>query len=110
MARLRLRTSAVSSKESFYPNAEFVYTGHGASGSQLFDERSLFDGDENAIVDFNTGSSPKNNLWFDHHQSAFLTPQDAEHFRQDRTARSCTIHPTNPARFYIGDRQGQIPV
>ena len=43
----------------------------------------LFDGDENAIVDFKYSSSPRVTWWFDHHQSAFLTPADAEHFRSD---------------------------
>jgi len=41
----------------------------------------LFDGDENVIVDFKYSNSPKVTWWFDHHQSAFLTPQDAEQFR-----------------------------
>jgi hypothetical protein len=44
----------------------------------------VFDGDENAIVDFKYSSSPRVTWWFDHHQSAFLTPADAENFRQDR--------------------------
>jgi hypothetical protein len=35
-----------------------------------------FDGDENAIVDFKY-SDPRVTRWFDHHQSAFLTPEDA---------------------------------
>ena len=58
----------------------------------------LFDGDENAIVDFKYSSSPRVTWWFDHHQSAFLTPADAENFRQDRSGhkfynpdyKSCT--------------------
>src|SRR5208283_1951452 len=40
-----------------------------------------FDGDENAIVDFKYSSSPRLTWWFDHHQSAFLSPEDAEHFK-----------------------------
>lgn len=36
--------------------------------------------DENAIVDFKYTASPKLTWWFDHHQSAFLTPADREHF------------------------------
>src|SRR5947208_1888850 len=83
---------------AFYPDAEFVFTGLAHRASQLFDE-SLFDSDENAIVDFKYSSHPKVTWWFDHHQSAFLTPQDAEHFRQDRSGRklydpsfkSCTL-------------------
>jgi len=44
-------------------------------------EAGLFDGDENVIVDFKFSNSPKVTWWFDHHQSAFLTPADAEQFR-----------------------------
>ena len=57
-----------------------------------------FTGDENAIVDFKYSSSPRITWWFDHHQSAFLTPDDASHFEQelsntkfyDPDFRSCT--------------------
>ena len=52
----------------------------------MFDEKQ-FDGDENAIVDFKYSSSPKITWWFDHHQSAFLTPEDAAHFEQDQSNR-----------------------
>src|SRR5260370_12072216 len=45
-------------------------------------EAGLFDGDENVIVDFKFTNSPKVTWWFDHHQSAFLTPADAEQFRK----------------------------
>jgi hypothetical protein len=53
----------------------------------------LFDGDENVIVDFKYSNSPKVTWWFDHHQSAFLTPADAENFRK---------HP-GPNMFYEPD-------
>ncbi len=56
-------------------------------------EDGLFDGDENAIVDFKYSNSPKVTWWFDHHQSAFLTPADAEKFRE---------HP-GPHMFYEPD-------
>jgi len=45
----------------------------------LFEE-SDFIGDENAIVDFKYSTSPRITWWFDHHQSAFLTNEDHEHF------------------------------
>ncbi len=45
----------------------------------------MFDGDENAIVDFKYSASPRVTWWFDHHQSAFLTPADAAHFRNDHS-------------------------
>lgn len=68
------------------PDADFIYTGLAHRASQLFDE-TQFDGDENAIVDFKYSSSPRLTWWFDHHQSAFLTPEDAHHFQQDRSGK-----------------------
>ena len=92
----------------FYPEAEYVYTGMAHKASQLF-EPSLFDGDVNAIVDFKYSSDPRLTWWFDHHQSAFLTPEDAENYRQDHSGRklydptykSCTsyIYATARERF-----------
>ena len=69
-----------------HPDAEFAYTGMAHRASQIFED-SLFDGDENAIVDFKYSSSPKISWWFDHHQSAFLSPEDADHFEQDQGSR-----------------------
>ncbi len=66
--------------------AEFVYRGLVHRAGQLFNA-GLFDGDENVIVDFKYSSSPKLTWWFDHHQSAFLTEADAEHFRQDKSGK-----------------------
>ena len=84
-------------EDKYYPNSEFLFTGMAHKASQLFED-SLFDGDENAIVDFKYSPNPKLTWWFDHHQSAFLSPEDAEHFRQDHSGkklydpnfRSCT--------------------
>ena len=69
-----------------HPDAAFRYTGMAHKASQLF-EPELFDGDENAIVDFKYSSNPRLTWWFDHHQSAFLNAADQEHFRQDHTGR-----------------------
>ena len=67
-------------------NAEFEYEGLAHRAGQLFiDVR--FDGDENAIVDFKYSSDPRLTWWFDHHQSAFLNEEDAEHFRRDTSGR-----------------------
>jgi hypothetical protein len=52
----------------------------------LFDER-MFDGDENAIVDFKYSPSPRLTWWFDHHQSAFLSAEDEAHFRADTSGK-----------------------
>ena len=62
---------------TFHPEAEFAFTGLAHKASQLF-EPGLFDGDENAIVDFKYSTDSRLTWWFDHHQSAFLTPEDAE--------------------------------
>ena len=67
---------------SFHPDAGFRYTGMAHRASQTFED-SLFDGDENAIVDFKYSSNSKLTWWFDHHQSAFLTPEDARHYQAD---------------------------
>jgi hypothetical protein len=66
--------------------AEFHYRGLVHRAGQLF-EPQFFDGDENVIVDFKYSSSDRLTWWFDHHQSAFLTPVDAEHFRRDTSGR-----------------------
>jgi hypothetical protein len=73
-------------QERIREDAEFIFSGLLHRAGSLFDE-SKFDGDENAIVDFKYSSSPKIIWWFDHHESAFLTPADAEHFEQDESNR-----------------------
>jgi hypothetical protein len=90
------------------PQAEFRYHGLVHRAGQLFDE-GLFDEQENVIVDFKYSSSERLTWWFDHHQSAFLTEADAEHFRHDQSGkkfygpdyRSCTkfIVETCQAKF-----------
>jgi hypothetical protein len=70
----------------FAPKAQFEYTGMAHRADQLFED-SLFDGDVNAIVDFKYSPHPNLTWWFDHHQSAFLTPDDAEHYRRDTSGR-----------------------
>ena len=67
-------------------DVDFVYSGLLHRAGALFDENQ-FDGDENAIVDFKYSSSPKIIWWFDHHESAFLSPADAAHFEQDQSNR-----------------------
>jgi hypothetical protein len=73
-------------KERIGGDAEFVFTGLLHRAGALFDEKD-FDGDENAIVDFKYSSSPKITWWFDHHESAFLSPEDAAHFERDQSNR-----------------------
>jgi hypothetical protein len=73
-------------RERIRNDVQFVFSGLLHRAGSLFDEKQ-FDGDENAIVDFKYSSSPKITWWFDHHQSAFLTPADAAHFEQDQSNR-----------------------
>jgi len=84
-------------KERIHPEAEVAYTGLLHRPGNLFD-LTMFDSDENAIVDFKYAASDKLTWWFDHHESAFLTPEDEAHFRADKsgkkfldaTRKSCT--------------------
>jgi hypothetical protein len=68
-------------RERFDPQAQFELTGMTHRAVQPWTD-GLFDGDENVIVDFKYSNSPNVTWWFDHHQSAFLTPADAENFRK----------------------------
>ena len=71
-------------RERVNPEATFAYTGMTHTAAKPFED-GIFDGDENAIVDFKYSASPRLTWWFDHHQSAFLTPADAAHFREERS-------------------------
>jgi len=66
--------------------AEVAYTPLLHHPGALFDE-TMFDGDENAIVDFKYSPSGRLTWWFDHHQSAFLNAEDEAHFHADRGGR-----------------------
>ena len=73
-------------RECVAPGAEIRYRGLMHRAGQLFDP-GIFDADENVIVDFKYSSSDRLTWWFDHHQSAFLTEADAQHFKNDRSGR-----------------------
>jgi hypothetical protein len=96
-------------KERIHPEAEVQYSGLLHRPGNLFDVE-MFDGEENAIVDFKYSPSEKLTWWFDHHQSAFLTPQDEAHFRADTsgkkfldaTRKSCTEFIADVARSEFG--------
>jgi len=67
-------------------DADVDYTPLLHTPDSLFQE-SMFDGDENAIVDFKYSPSARLTWWFDHHQSAFLSPQDEAHFLADTSGK-----------------------
>ena len=67
----------------------FEYHGLVHRAGALFDENE-FTGDENAIVDFKYSASPRITWWFDHHLSAFLTPEDQQNFLACRRDPDCS--------------------
>lgn len=73
-------------RERIRADAEFTFAGLLHRAGALFEDVE-FNGDENAIVDFKYSSSPQLTWWFDHHESAFLSPSDAAHFEQDQSNR-----------------------
>ena len=68
------------------PDAEIFYTPTMHKAGNAFDKEQ-FDGDENAIVDFKYCPDERLTWWFDHHQSAFLSPSDEAHFRADKSGK-----------------------
>jgi hypothetical protein len=73
-------------RECIRSDVEFIFHGLVHRAGALFDE-SEFTGDENAIVDFKYSAAPEITWWFDHHQSAFLSPADADNFTHDKSGK-----------------------
>jgi hypothetical protein len=84
-------------RHAFNEHAEFAYEGLAHRAGQPFRDIQ-FEGEQNAIVDFKYSSSSRLTWWFDHHQSAFLSREDEDHYRTDTsgkkfhdpTYKSCT--------------------
>jgi hypothetical protein len=91
------------------PGASVEYTALTHRPGELFDVE-MFDGDENAIVDFKYSPSERLTWWFDHHLSAFLPGGDEAHFRADASgkkfwdpeSKSCTEFIERVARERFG--------
>lgn len=102
--------------ERVKPDAELAYTGLSHKPNQKFIEEELFDGDQNVIVDFKYSPSPRLTWWFDHHQSAFLSPADERHFYDDKSPtkfydpayKSCTKFIADTAAEKYGFDAGQL--
>ena len=83
-------------KTKINPQVEIAYTPTMHRAGNAFD-KDLLDGDENAIVDFKYCADNRLDWWFDHHQSAFLSEEDKQHFLNDasgkkfldKTSKSC---------------------
>ncbi|MBM3802135.1 MAG: phosphoesterase [Acidimicrobiia bacterium] len=73
-------------RDKVNPRAEVKLVGMAHQAGEQF-HAGLFDAEENAIVDFKYCSLEQLTWWFDHHHSAFLTPRDERHFREDRSGR-----------------------
>lgn len=79
-------------------------------------DRELLDGDENAIVDFKFCADERLDWWFDHHESAFLSPEDEAYFRQrnsrqhflDTTSKSCCEFIARTAEEKFGFRDENL--
>jgi hypothetical protein len=68
-------------RECITPAAEYEFWGLVHRAGALFNEAD-FTGDENAIVDVKYSASPRITWWFDHHLSAFLTPEDQQDYQR----------------------------
>lgn len=73
-------------RAKMHADAEIAYTPTMHRAGNAFD-REQFDGDENAIVDFKYCPDERLTWWFDHHQSAFLSKEDEEHFLADTSGK-----------------------
>jgi oligoribonuclease NrnB/cAMP/cGMP phosphodiesterase (DHH superfamily) len=67
-------------------NAGVGYTPTMHRAGNAFD-RDQLDGEENAIVDFKYCPDERLTWWFDHHQSAFLSDEDEQHFLADNSGK-----------------------
>ncbi|MFH1132012.1 MAG: phosphoesterase [Pseudomonadota bacterium] len=85
-------------REKIEPKAEIIYRpmAHGRGDPYGPDHDAIFNADQNAVVDFRYSTSPRLTWWCDHHQSAFLQPEDKKHFDADQTSQKC-FDPTAPS-------------
>jgi hypothetical protein len=78
------------------------------AGQNISDD--AFGRSENAIVDFKYSSDKRLTWWFDHHESAFLSPEDEADFRRDSSGKkfhdpkykSCTKYIGHVAKSVFG--------
>src|SRR5437868_1098835 len=73
-------------RSKIHPGAEVLYTPTMHRAGNAFDPEQ-FDGDDNAIVDFKYCPDERLTWWFDHHQSAFLSKEDEQHFLADTSGK-----------------------
>jgi hypothetical protein len=100
-------------RERISDNAQFTYRACGYGPEPGGVSPALLNGDENAILDFRYTASPKLTWYFDHHKTAFASPEDRADFERDGGQRkffdpgygSCTklIYDVSRERFGLGD-------
>jgi hypothetical protein len=73
-------------RAKFHADADVAYTPTMHRAGNAFDPEQ-FDGVENAIVDFKYCPDERLTWWFDHHQSAFLSKEDEQHFNADTSGK-----------------------
>lgn len=78
----------------------FDYHGLAHKAGALFDESWTEPQGENAIVDFKYSPLPQITWWFDHHQSAFATPEDEAQFRSGQRHADGTPGPQVMRHFF----------
>jgi hypothetical protein len=91
------------------PAVEIEYEGLTHKAGQKMGEE-IFGPADNVIVDFKYSASDRLTWWFDHHESAFLSPNDEAHFRGDKGGKkfhdpdfkSCTKFIASVAKSRFG--------
>ncbi len=78
----------------------YDYHGLVHRAGSLFEESWLDSQGENAIVDFKYSPLPGLTWWFDHHQSAFLNPEEEAHFRAGQTGMNGAPGPKALRQFF----------
>ena len=102
-------------REKIDPQVVIHYTPTMHRAGNAFDTEQ-FDGDENAIVDFKYCPDERLTWWFDHHQSAFLSESDQQHFLADTsgkkfldtTSKSCAEFIARIAKEQFGFENEQL--
>ena len=102
-------------RERIRRGADFQFQGLLHRAGALFNIDD-FNGDENTIVDFKYLASDKLTWWFDHHESAFLSEQDREHFERqqsnkkffDPDFKSCTKFLATVAQSRFGFKTAEV--
>jgi len=94
-------------------SAKFTYRACGYGPEQGGVDPAVLNGDENAILDFRYTQSPRLGWYFDHHATAFSSPEEEADFAKDGGKKkfydahysSCTklIYDISKARFAMPD-------